>query len=531
MNGGHAVRVARTELVRRWRVVLGMRTQLVAIGVALLFGGVFLLGSVAAAYFFGGVVAAGEFADPVGGARLVAAGLPTLVALMTALRAVQTTAMPVHPDGLLTTVAHHDAVAGLLLTELAVTFGIASVPLLGVPVAFGLGAGSTVAIPLLFLALAALLVLGVLAGFALGLLVRNAVARSVTLARYKTAIAAVLFVAYFAAVTSERTGAALAPVIGAVGDTPLGWFADLALYGTAPGAAPLRAAGAAAITVVAVPALAGACSWLAAWLWYSQPVQPEGDEPESTGIGSVAFLPRRMGRIARKSWIRARRGPIRLMYVAYPLFLLVGPVREAVVSGTVPTHLPPLLAFYGAWATGAAFTLNPVGDEGPVLPVTLTTPVDGRTFMGGLCLAGAVIGVPLTLLAAGVAGALSGLEPAGLLAVVVGSVVLPLAATALATGIGTLFPRMESVRVSRSREAIVPSLFAFALYSLTLAVAGIPLTVAGTPFVRESVVSMLGVEPVLVVVGGVALTTLLAGLAGGLSLRYAVGEFEEYYLG
>ena len=530
MNGGHAVRIARIELVRRWRAVTGMRLQLVALGIGLLFGGLFLLGSVAAAYFFGQEIAGGEFTDPVAGARLLAAGLPVAVALMTALRAVQTTAMPVHPDGLLTIVAHRDAVAGLLLTELAVTVGIASVPLVGVPVAFGLGSGALVAAPLLFVALASLLVLGVLSGFALGLLVRNAVARSETLARYKTAIAVVLFVAYFLAVTNEQAGAALAPVVGAVGDTPLGWFADLALYGTAPAAAPLRAVGAAAIVVVATPLLAGACSWLAAWLWYTQPVRPESDETASSGIGTVAFLPRRMARIARKSWLRAKRGPIRLIYVAYPLFLLVGPVQEAVLSGTVPTHLPPLLAFYGAWATGAAFTLNPIGDEGPVLPVTLTTPVDGRTFMGGLCLAGAVVGVPLTLLGAGVTGVSSGLGAAGVLAVVVGSVVLPLSATALATGIGTLFPRMESVRVSRSREATVPSLFAFALYSLSLSVAGIPLVVAATPPVRDVVVSTLGVETASVIVGGVALTTLLAGLAGGLSLRYAVGTFEEYYL-
>ncbi|WP_254536319.1 hypothetical protein [Halomarina litorea] len=531
MNAAHAIRIARTELVRRFRVVTGMRAQLVALGVGLLFGVVPLFGSIVVAYFAGQGVAAGEFGDPVGVGRLLAAGLPTVLALLTALRAVQTTSVPVHPDGLLTTVPHREAVAGLLLTELTVTLGVLGAPLVGVPVAYGVGSGALLAIPLAFLALLSLIVLGVLSGFALGLVVRNAVARSETLARYKTAIAAVLFVVYFVAVTNAETGAALAPVVGAVGETPLGWFADLALYGTTPDAVAVRAAGAGVLTLVGVPALAGACSWLAAWLWYAQPVRPESDDAESSGIGTVAFLPRRMARIARKSWIRAKRGPIRLLYVLYPLFLLVAPIQDAVVEGRVPTALPPLLAFYGAWATGAAFTLNPIGDEGPVLPVTLTTPVGGRTFMGGLCLAGAVVGVPLTVLAAGVSGVLSDLGTPALAAVLVGSVVLPLSATALATGIGTLFPRMESVRVSRTHEAIVPSLIAFAVYSLVLVVTGIPVLVAGTPLLREGVVSSLGVGTTLVVAGGVALSVVLAGLAGGLSLRYAVGRFEDYYLG
>lgn len=531
MTGRHAVLIARTELRRRLRVLTSRGIQLLALGVGLLFGAIPLLGSIAVAYFFGQGVAAGELTTPVAGARLVAAGVPVVVALLTALRAVQSTAVPVHPDGLLTTVPHRDAVAGLLLTELLVTLAVAGVPLVGVPVAFALGSGMLLAAPLLFVALLAVLVLGVVGGFALGLLVRNAVARSEALARYKTAIAAVLFVAYFVVVTNQRAMAALGPLLGVAGATPLGWFADLGFYGSTPEAIPLRAAGAAAIALVATPLLAAACSRLAAWLWYAQPVQPETEDEESTGLGTISFLPRRMARIARKSWLRARRGPIRLLYVVYPLFLLVAPIQDALVAGEVPTALPPLLVFYGAWATGAAFTLNPIGDEGPVLPVTLTTPVDGRTFMGGLCLAGAVVGVPLTVAAAGATGALSALGPSGLLAVVVGALVLPLAATALATGIGTLFPRMEAVRVSRNREAIVPSLFAFGVYSLSLVIAGVPIVVAGTPFVREVVGSALGLGDTMVVVAGVALTTVLAAVAGGVSLRYAIREFETYYLG
>jgi hypothetical protein len=124
----------------------------------------------------------------------------------------------------------------------------------------------------------------------------------------------------------------------------------------------------------------------------------------------------------------------------------------------------------------------------------------------------------------------SGLNPVGTAAVAAGAVALPAAATGVAAGAGTLFPRMEPTRITRGREAVVPSLFAFALYSLVLAVAGAPATAVGTPAVREVVVAALGVGPERAVAAGVAATTLLAGTAGAAGFRYAVRSFDRYYL-
>jgi len=48
--------------------------------------------------------------------------------------------------------------------------------------------------------------------------------------------------------------------------------------------------------------------------------------------------------------------------------------------------------------SGVAFGLNPLGDEGDVLPVTLTTTVSGRTFVRGLAILGFSVGSMLLLL-------------------------------------------------------------------------------------------------------------------------------------
>ena len=531
MSVGHAVLVARMELTYRWRKTTERTTQLLAIGVSVLFGAIPVLGSVVVAYFVGEGVANGSITELVSTARLVAAVVPLFVALITALRVVQTSGSPTNADGLLTTVSHREAVGGVLLTELAVVAAIAGVPIVGVPIAFAVGAGEPLAFPFVFVTLVLLILLGALAGFALGLGVRNLIARSEILARYKTAIGIVLFLLYFVGISSQEAGSAVMPVVDAVGASPLGWFADFALYGTAPDADPARAVAALAIGVVSLPVLVGAASWLAALLWYSSPVQPDEEARETSQMGTLGGVPRPMARIARKTWIRARRGPIRLIYVTYPLFLLFPFVQTAVFSGEVPTALPPLLVFYGAWATGAAFSLNPIGDEGPVLPVTLTTPVSGRTFVGGLCLAGVAIGVPVTAVLAVGTGVLSGLTPLGLVSVAVTAVALPIAAAGIAVGAGVLFPRMETVQVVRGVETTAPSLFAFGLYSLVLSLTGVPATLAGTPIARELVVEAVGFDESAVVAGGLALTLLLAGVAATLCYSYAVSTFDEYYLG
>ncbi|WP_254545695.1 hypothetical protein [Halomarina pelagica] len=520
--------LVRTEIVRRTRSMRGRRGQLLALAVAALFGGLVFVGGVAGVYVFAGAVAAGEAEVPMRIVRFVVTGLFGFAAFITALRAVQQTANPPNLDGLLTAVPHREVVAGTLLVEFLVALLLPGLPAFGMAVAFGVGASAPLAAALLLATVVALVALGVLVGFALGLLVRLAIARSETLSRYRTPVAVALFLAYFATVTSGDSASAFEPILDVVAATPLGWFADLGFYGTVAGASALRAGGAVAATALAVPTLGWACGRLAEALWYDDPVQPETRSEGSSGMGDVAGIPRPVARIARKSWLRARRNPLRLQYVVYPLFFLWAPLSQGLTSGEVPPELAAIVAFYGAWATGAAFSLNPVGDEGPVLPVTLTTPVTGRTFVAGVCLAGALVGVPLTALLAVGLGVAGGLGAVGLLAVAVTAVVLPLAATGIATGAGTLFPRLGTVRLSRSREAVVPSLFAFAAYSLVLSLAGLPALVASAPVARAVLSELLGVGSTAILAAGLALAAVLGCVAAAVGVRVAVRGFEGY---
>ncbi|MFC6837646.1 hypothetical protein [Halomarina ordinaria] len=525
----HVRLVARHEVVRRWRAVRGNTRQALAIGASILFGALFFAVAVFGAYAFGGAMARGEVTPPLDLLRLAAAAVFAFAVFLTTIRAVQTSTAPPGLDGLLTTLPHREVIAALALVEVgfALLFPGSAVAL--VALAFAVGAGAPATAALLTVAVVGLVTVGALTGVTLGLAVRVLVARSALLSRLRTPVAVGLFLAYFAVITSQQAGSAFAPVLRAVGATPLGWFADLGLYGLSPDASAVRAAGALGATAVAVPLVGAAASALAGRLWYDDPVQPEGaDEAQASGMGDVTFVPRPMARVVRKSWLRAKRNPMRLQYVAYPLFFLWAPLADVVRTGTVPPGLAALVAFYGAWATGSAFSLNPVGDEGPVLPVTLTTPVTGRTFVGGVCLAGVLVGVPLTALAAVGLALAAGLEPAALAAVGVSAVVLPLAATGIAAGVGSVFPRLQTVRLGRNRQAVVPSLFAFALYSLVLGVAGLPASVVGAPGVLGVLSELVGLPQTTALVGGLALTVVLAGVAAAVGVRVAVTRFEGY---
>jgi hypothetical protein len=530
MNAAHVYLIARTDLVRRWRAVRSNTRQFAGVVIAAVFGLIWVVAVAATAFFFGQGIASGAVDDPMSLARPAAGAVVAGLTVLVTIRVVQQGAEPAHPEGLLTTVPHVEAVLGVVLSELTVSAGLLAIPGVLAAVTFAVGAGSPASGLLLLASLAGLLALGGLLGFAVGLAVGNVFARSRLLARYKTAIGVLLLLAYFGVVFSQSADNVAAPVVDGLAATPFGWFADLALYALVD-TSPVRAGAAVGIAVVGVAALVVACSRLAAALWYTEPAQPTERTERASGMGGVSGLPRPTARIVRKTWLRARRNPIRLIYVIYPIFLIYAPVAESVQSGTVPALLPPLVALYGAWSTGAAFTLNPVGDEGPVLPVTLTTPVSGREFVGGLCLAALLVGLPITVALVVVTGLLSPLDLPATLAVAASAAALCVAGTGIGAGAGTLFPRLEAVRVTRSREAVVPSLFAFSVYSLVVGVVGLPATAVGAPAGRDLLADLTGLAPDAVTAGAVALTAVAGLVAAAVGFRYAARGFDEFYYG
>ena len=526
MAGRHVALIVRTEVRRRTRAVGNDASQALAYGLAGLMGALFGFAVIAGAYFAGGAIASGEFDAPLAAVAGVVAGVLALVAFVVGIRAIQQTAVPEHPEGLLLAARHRDVVVATLVVETLLPLAMVGIPGLLASLTFAAGAGSPASALSIAATLLLLVTLGSTAGFALGLAIRIAIARSPTLARYKSGIGVGLMFAYFAVIYGTDSGDVFAPVVRALSASPLAWLADLAMLAVVPGASPLRAAAAVGGTLLALVALGAATSRLAAWLWYSTSVDPYGDAEESS-IASLPGVDRRTDVLVRKSWTRARRSPIRLLYVAYPILFAVGPIVSS-FDGSVPVSAAPALAIYGAWATGAAFTLNPIGDETPVLPVTLTSSITGRRFVRALWLAGSVPGVPITLVFAVAAGVLAGLSPVDLVLVALLAVGTCALAPGLASGIGAAFPRVQPARITRSRRATVPSLVAFGAFSLALFVLSIPAWFAIDWGPRRAAAGVLGLAPSVVGVGSVVLAVALVALGAVASYRYGASRFDDY---
>ncbi|ESP87234.1 hypothetical protein [Candidatus Halobonum tyrrellensis] len=528
---GHVRRIVVVELRRRVRNLLDRPLQLVALAVA----GLFLFGVVAAVGFFA-YAGGGRLGDPavLGYAGQAAGGLFALVAALVAFRTVSENSEPDNLDGMLTTVPYGEVFAGLLGVELVGVTVYGLLPVLVAAGALAAGSGSLAVGVTVALAAGLLVAFGVLTGMALGFAVKNVAVRSELVARFRVLLWVVVFVAYFGVFATGSQGAVFAPVVGAFARPPLTYFADLALLPVHPAASALRAAAAVAVTAVGAAAAFVAGARLAGALWYADrahAAETTGTDATSLDAGPLGRLVgRRTAWVARKSWLRARRAPMKLVYVAYPAFGLLGPLSVAFQTGEVSRTLPVLCALYATWAGGAAFALNPLGDEGAALPVTVTSGVGGWTFVAGVALPGAALGGACALALSVGLGVVSGLPPVRLATLAGTAVALGVGAPALATGVGAALPKFEASRITRSRSAVVPSLFAFAAYSLALLGLSVPGVVTQLPLFADGVGDLLGLAPAVLSAVGLGVTVVLVAAAGLLSSAYAARRFDRFEL-
>jgi len=527
---GHSYAIARNELRVGYRKVRDQNlAQLGALG---FFGLVvlgFTVGATWAAHGAGESFAgnAENLADAVG---LVAAGVAVFAVALTAyLVALRYGDIDVR-DGYLTTVPARDVVGGLLVAGFVRSVAVFVVPMLAATAGFAAGAGAPLVLPLGVLAVLALTTVSFLVGFPLGTVVAYLLGQSEFVDRYKTALAALAFVAYFALIFTNALGDAVQPVVEAASASPVAWYGDLLLLPLpAADASALRAAaalaGSLAVALAAVPASVRACERR----WYDDEARAGARETESAAGGRLdGLLGRRTAWVARKSWLRARRAPVKLLYVTYPVFILVTPIQHSVEAGHVTGGLATTTALYSAWATGALFTLNPLGDEGAVLPVTVTSGVSGRQFVGGLVAASALVGTPVTVTLAVVLGALSPLGALAVACTAVAALALPTLAAAVAAGVGTVFPKYEATNITRSREAVVPSMWAFGVYTLAFLLTAGFATGLQTPGIARGAADIAGTTPAVVHVASLAVGLLLAGVAAALAGRKAVRAFDGY---
>ncbi|OYR42222.1 hypothetical protein DJ82_03185 [Halorubrum sp. Ib24] len=528
--------IAWTELRRRWRTMRRNTTQLLALA----FAGVMLLpfsiGGVFGAYLAGGFVAGSETEPLLEWARMAFVYGWIFVVGFGGYRAYAVALRPDNVGGLLTTVSHRDVIGGLVLAELTLwsafllTIGSAAT------VAFAVGAGSLLTIPALLLTLCLLLATGIPAGFIIALGVRNAGVRSRLLSRLRTLFLLLFGIGYFALIFTNAFASVLEPVYRALAPTPIDWFGDLAAVGLGIGASPLRAVGAVGFTGAFVVVAAASLSRLAEWLWYADGVhitheieRSEGGSSRLNGLSKV--LSRPVFGVVAVDWKRARRSPISLSFALYPLIVLAGPTVTAVQTGEIGTGLPLWIVLSGTWVAGSLFALNVVGQEGAALPVTLLSETPERSLVIGHALSGALLIAPITVVATVTTGLLSPHSVPVVASLGVSALVLSAVSGTIGTGIGVGFPRFEAVSVSRSTKAIVPSAFAFALYSVAVLVVALPTLIAHSGTVGRALGSVLGVSQFVIGLSGTLVSAVIACLVGLVSMYVARDRVSNYRLG
>ena len=145
-------------------------------------------------------------------------------------------------------------------------------------------------------------------------------------------------------------------------------------------------------------------------------------------------------------------------------------VGSGLISSGMQTTSPwtvfaPAAAVLLAWMAGATFSINPLGEEGAVLPVTLIS-ISGSNYVRGLMLPGLLYGLPLVALVTGGAAIVGAFElPVALGLVGVGLLATIVAVTTAPT-VGVWFPRFSAISIGQSREVIPPRLVTTALHFL-----------------------------------------------------------------
>jgi hypothetical protein len=449
------------------------------------------------------------------------------------------------PACLLLSTSLRNAALGLVGAELAL-FALWLAPLaLVLSGSFAYGVGTPLPVLTASLVLLLLLLVAVPVGFVVGVCIRHLLTVYEPIARYRTPLLVVLGVAYFAAIALGWIGSITTLLFELLGDSPLGWPGHVLLAGVpgVPFSAGKALAGVAGVFVIAPVAMLGGFR-AAAYHWFADPAQSdEAAEEIESGDRLASLLDAAVSTPVRTVTVtairRTKRAPIRLLYVAYPLFASTFFIQEIARTGTLPSYGAIALGLYVVWGAGAAFALNLLGDHGPAMESVLISTVSGREVVGGTVLAAAVVGAPVALLVAPVAGFVSPLSAAQTGLLVAGTLVGVVASPVLASGIGSLFPRFGSVRVMNKREAVMPSKTAFLSYTAAIILLSLSAAILYLDGMASSIADLLTAFLTLapavsftvtaLLVTAVASILLVAGIvAPFLSVWYAIHRFDSY---
>ena len=536
----HGIGIARVELRRSLRKSFGTRKRKLAVlGFLALFAPtLFFWGRIA---YDAGREAARQGELPIELLGLQFSLLVVVFVVMGALRVVQRG----RPEGeslLLTATSPRAVLVGQVVHSTIQLVGFVLFPTTLFAGAFALGAGqlsivltAVLAVGLLFAAVSVL-------GTVVGQLVVLGLLRSRRLRAASRGFGLVLLLVLMA-----LSYASVAPLVGetellaplATVTVPATLYLSFVFAGTSLG--PGIGAGSLVVlgsVLASIPLLLAVATRLVRRLWFAD-ATPTGlmrrDESTSavslsttTAVGDSRAFPPRTGprplSVALGLWTRWLRIPVRFS----PLFPLVI-VLVMAVFGVIntPEQLPlvigGVLVFTGAYVSGGIFGLNPLGEAGEMRTVEFLSSTSSRTLVLGHVLAGLLVGTPVSVLGAVILAASMGVSAPVALALGALTVVLAVASSGVAVGIGSILPSPDAHRTYRGYEVATPSQWALIAYMVAvmflaiIAAAGILLVLlASDPGVRS---------PLFLVAAGVVPVVLLALGYGG--ARIATGRFDE----
>lgn len=366
-------------------------------------------------------------------------------------------------------------VLGLLGREFLLYLLWVGTPTVILTAAFSYGFGSIIPLPIALFVLVVLIASAIPVGFLIGIWIRHLLIVFEPIARFRSIIAVAAFVLYFVVIFSGWVDVLVFDLFFLVAGSPLGWIGHVLLIvvpGTAVSVLYVIAGLSLMVGLLIASIAVGGPS--ARYHWTSDAanigdriVETDLTDRLSRGLDPIVHPQTRI--IAVTTIRRARRAPVRVLYAVYPLFFGVFLLEQLIRTGSLPVFGAVGMALGVIWAAGALFTLNPLGDPGRALPTILTAPVTGRKAVAGLVVAGVLIAVPVGVLLSISLTFVTPLSTAQAVTLVLGTVIGSILSPMLATGIGSVFPRFGSVRVTRHRKAVMPSKTAFMIYTMAIA--------------------------------------------------------------
>lgn len=546
---GHSLTIARTDVRRASRKYRKKWPQAVFTVVAILAVGA---GGGYLAYLLGPELVAGaldtELFGTVEAVRGLFAVFWVIIVFVFALRSVGQRGTLANAEGVLTVVPTRQAVVGVLAAEATYVLTWVLPAGVGVGLGFAVSTGSYLAILTAPVAVVLLGTTAMLVGYPIGLGIRHVVTRFAFVARHKNVLILAVFLVYFGLLMTGTFNDFVVSMFEPMQVAPQGWLGDLFLLGvTGLTASTLYALQAIALSVVVALLSVATTTVVAARHWFADPALA-GEVDEDAGVeydgeyapGTVeSALSSAFGRptaaVVTLAWRRAARAPLKLLYAFYPLLFLAGVVADIYQSGRVPTYLPYAVLVFVAWAGAVIFTLNPLGDQGSVLPATLLSKVRGRDFVFAHVLAGLVVAVPVGTVVTAVVAYLSPVDATTAVALTVAAPVVMVVASVAAVGLGMAFPRYEAVNVTQSVKAVIPSAWAFALFSVHLFGTALAAVLVYEPIARELGAGLLtfllpfgwGIDAGTLYYLAVALLVVFLVLPAA-SYRYAVRTYDRF---